>query len=44
MPVGGIAAQMGWAKTYDAEYFALACILECRLSGTVFCHPTTLAP
>jgi predicted nucleic acid-binding protein len=27
----GIAVEMGWAKTYDAEYFALARILECRL-------------
>lgn len=26
-----IADQLGWAKTYDAEYIALAVLLECRL-------------
>ena len=26
-----IADQMGWAKTYDAEYVALARLLRCRL-------------
>lgn len=26
-----IAAELGWAKTYDAEYVALARILRCRL-------------
>lgn len=26
-----IADQLGWAKTYDAEYIALALLLECRL-------------
>jgi predicted nucleic acid-binding protein len=26
-----IADQLGWAKTYDAEYVALAQLLECRL-------------
>jgi predicted nucleic acid-binding protein len=26
-----IAAQLGWAKTYDAEYVALARLLGCRL-------------
>ncbi len=26
-----IADQLGWAKTYDAEYVALADLLECRL-------------
>lgn len=26
-----IAAQLGWAKTYDAEYVALALLLGCRL-------------
>ena len=26
-----IAEQLGWAKTYDAEYVALADLLECRL-------------
>ena len=26
-----IADRMGWAKTYDAEYVALAEILRCRL-------------
>jgi len=26
-----IADQLGWAKTYDAEYVALASLLECRL-------------
>jgi predicted nucleic acid-binding protein len=27
----GIATDLGWAKTYDAEYVALARLLECRL-------------
>ena len=27
----GIAARLGWAKTYDAEYVALALALECPL-------------
>lgn len=27
----GLADQMGWAKTYDAEYVALARLLDCRL-------------
>lgn len=27
----GIAAELGWAKTYDAEYLATAKLLECRL-------------
>ncbi len=26
-----IAEQLGWAKTYDAEYVALASLLGCRL-------------
>lgn len=26
-----IADEMGWAKTYDAEYLALARLLRCRL-------------
>lgn len=26
-----IADELGWAKTYDAEYLALARILDCRL-------------
>lgn len=26
-----IAEQLGWAKTYDAEYVALARLLDCRL-------------
>ena len=26
-----IADQLGWAKTYDAEYVALASLLGCRL-------------
>jgi predicted nucleic acid-binding protein len=26
-----IATELGWAKTYDAEYLALARLLECRL-------------
>lgn len=26
-----IADELGWAKTYDAEYVALALLLECRL-------------
>ena len=26
-----IAEQLGWAKTYDAEYIALAKILDCRV-------------
>ncbi|MHB8451175.1 MAG: type II toxin-antitoxin system VapC family toxin [Mycobacteriales bacterium] len=26
-----IAGEFGWAKTYDAEYVALAGLLECRL-------------
>lgn len=26
-----VADELGWAKTYDAEYVALARILECRL-------------
>lgn len=26
-----IADEFGWAKTYDAEYVALAMLLECRL-------------
>jgi predicted nucleic acid-binding protein len=26
-----IADELGWAKTYDAEYVALASLLECRL-------------
>jgi predicted nucleic acid-binding protein len=26
-----IADQLGWAKTYDAEYVALASLLSCRL-------------
>jgi len=29
-----IADSFGWAKTYDAEYLALAEILECRLLTT----------
>lgn len=27
-----IAAEMGWARTYDAEYVALARLLDCRLA------------
>jgi predicted nucleic acid-binding protein len=26
-----IADELGWAKTYDAEYLALASLLRCRL-------------
>lgn len=26
-----VAGEMGWAKTYDANYVALARILDCRL-------------
>jgi predicted nucleic acid-binding protein len=26
-----VADQLGWAKTYDAHYVALAQVLECRL-------------
>jgi predicted nucleic acid-binding protein len=26
-----VAEQLGWAKTYDAEYIALAKLLNCRL-------------
>lgn len=26
-----VADRLGWAKTYDAEYVALALLLECRL-------------
>lgn len=26
-----LAEQLGWAKTYDAEYVALASLLDCRL-------------
>jgi predicted nucleic acid-binding protein len=26
-----IADSLGWAKTYDAEYCALASLLDCRL-------------
>lgn len=26
-----VADELGWAKTYDAEYVALALLLECRL-------------
>jgi predicted nucleic acid-binding protein len=26
-----VAAELGWAKTYDAEYVALALLLRCRL-------------
>jgi predicted nucleic acid-binding protein len=26
-----VAAEMGWAKTYDAEYIALAQVLNCQL-------------
>lgn len=26
-----LADEMGWAKTYDAQYVALACLLECKL-------------
>ena len=29
-----IADQFGWAKTYDAEYLALARLLKCRLVTT----------
>jgi predicted nucleic acid-binding protein len=29
-----IAGQLGWAKTYDAEYLALALLLKCRLLTT----------
>jgi predicted nucleic acid-binding protein len=29
-----IADRMGWAKTYDAEYLALARMLKCRLLTT----------
>jgi predicted nucleic acid-binding protein len=30
----GIAEKLGWAKTYDAEYLALARLLRCRLLTT----------
>ncbi|MCW3020350.1 MAG: hypothetical protein JWN10_2658 [Solirubrobacterales bacterium] len=26
-----VASELGWAKTYDAEYVALASLLGCRL-------------
>jgi predicted nucleic acid-binding protein len=26
-----VASELGWAKTYDAEYVALAALLQCRL-------------
>jgi predicted nucleic acid-binding protein len=26
-----VAEELGWAKTYDAEYVALARLLQCRL-------------
>ena len=29
-----IADQLGWAKTYDAEYLALARLMRCRLLTT----------
>jgi len=29
-----IADRLGWTKTYDAEYLALARILKCRLLTT----------
>lgn len=29
-----IAEQLGWAKTYDAEYLALARLMRCRLLTT----------
>jgi predicted nucleic acid-binding protein len=29
-----IADQLGWAKTHDAEYLALARLLKCRLLTT----------
>jgi predicted nucleic acid-binding protein len=29
-----VADEFGWAKTYDAEYVALARILDCRLVTT----------
>lgn len=29
-----IADRLGWAKTYDAEYLALASLLRCRLLTT----------
>lgn len=29
-----LADQLGWAKTYDAEYLALAWLLRCRLMTT----------
>ena len=29
-----IADRLGWAKTYDAEYLALARLLRCRLMTT----------
>ena len=29
-----IADRLGWAKTYDAEYLALARLLKCRLVTT----------
>lgn len=30
----GITERLGWAKTYDAEYLALARLLRCRLLTT----------
>lgn len=30
----GIAERLGWAKTYDAEYLALARLLRCQLLTT----------
>ena len=30
----GIAERLGWTKTYDAEYLALARLLRCRLLTT----------
>ena len=30
----GLAEQLGWAKTYGAEYLALARLLRCRLLTT----------
>ena len=29
-----VADRLGWAKTYDAQYLALACLLRCRLLTT----------
>jgi len=31
LEAGRIADELGWAKTYDAEFVALAALLDCQL-------------